>query len=1425
MDKWEVEDGVHDLWRRTIFKFYSRVIGDRDYSLFECMHFALQLPGVLSNFGQVHSASLANWAPLKRSADVRMASEGERVTHLSKLELFNRRALLLLPKHFPAAHLSGLSFFAFWRLFDVRSGRLVVRQWEAVVALTGTGWPSHAHRLHPRHQFYAQRVLYAYMPCEGFRGTDYIDAAVERHYQNDWGAALQHFVRDENNLWCPKWIRRNYETHNKEKCPVQPQEPVATSQPANSGDDAVTESDSCESETQCKRARLDTDTLREPWQAHSALGPNTHAESALAPEEPFPATVNSPAHPWSQHACFLQPDSLPPKWHALRQTVPDLTLPASAPAALRDASQRLFLQIVMNHMHSVFEAAAPAPLRLLLLGTAGTGKTFAVQTLLHHLHVVLRERHLPSSTVRVAAPTGSAAFNMRWGATTVHRLIHWFRPPHFSDLPAGSEALLRFQEAWKNTALLVLDEISMIGRQMMGRIECRLRQSGQGRDTTPDVLGGLSCVCVGDPAQCEAIFDQQIYDVNPRVPRADASHVDGTARLSNLGLEVFSSFTAVIVLRTPQRVNLLSPVGRDLTPPEQDYNSRAERFLDVLHRLRDLTWTPEDYYWLCKRKKSAVPLGERLRFKDAPVLMEFRRTTEGNPEHNCDFFNRMKLRRLAQETNTSVARFVAVHEGIPHSDGLRLDAAVFSGLPADLELAEGALVIIILNLAVEHGLMNGTHGIVTKIVYTGRKNPLCQDPRDALPDCVVVDCPQYVGPPFFAEPAFRTWIPLLPRTISADYDSSVTRTQFPLTLAWALTPWKAQGMTLQKVVVNLGAKASSPGVAFVALTRVRHPDDLLLEDAFPAMATIMRQRDHASFAARVKWEQRQTVLFARTLRMHMTDAKEFPECRVWTENQGRIADRILTLLRDQSLSDEQVLQQVAQCDDCAEEDIKTVWDRLHVWPHSAEIEHAKTLHSDSRSPPAAPLRAGAARDVASITDGRWRIARSDLKMWLSDGTLTFGSWEFFARLLRDKLPEHVVLYQPEALAAQSPHMLTKRLLRLPSAAPRLPCWRIYPWRPPKDSANWTIFFYLHRDRELTILTPNANEAGALSRLRDILLRAFATDASTTLLLDTPPNNDFEFFAHIHSYVASSSLASTDFQRLVVTHAKQFATVLLSVTEENTTANLRHLFVANAALRDARDSLLHIFKPPQLPSKTHAPPDVARACRLHQAPSQRSWSSSPPAPQASTLAEQSVATWRCPPNNLGFSGCGRTVLAKPNWYNDPTSGLVNAFGCQIGASCGLLALNHILRGLGVMDTPLTLHQYQAATDDAAHENFDLLPLLSCAGSLGVKTEPLPAARPEAAYLLHFPGHFVALVPTRLGCLLCDSLWPLPFILTVNEADALLRTCSAMQTATAHADFLNPDRAGGWMGVCFWTDRGVPLPKASARLLLKKPDMTS
>jgi hypothetical protein len=43
--KYELEDNMTDLWRRAIMKFYSRILGDRDYSLFEVVHFWHSIAG------------------------------------------------------------------------------------------------------------------------------------------------------------------------------------------------------------------------------------------------------------------------------------------------------------------------------------------------------------------------------------------------------------------------------------------------------------------------------------------------------------------------------------------------------------------------------------------------------------------------------------------------------------------------------------------------------------------------------------------------------------------------------------------------------------------------------------------------------------------------------------------------------------------------------------------------------------------------------------------------------------------------------------------------------------------------------------------------------------------------------------------------------------------------------------------------------------------------------------------------------------------------------------------------------------------------------------------------------------------------------------------------------------------------------------
>ena len=115
---------------------------------------------------------------------------------------------------------------------------------------------------------------------------------------------------------------------------------------------------------------------------------------------------------------------------------------------------------------------------------------------------------------------------------------------------------------------------------------------------------------------------------------------------------------------------------------------------------------------------SQLSLTARAAFQDAPVIMEFRKEREDeDPHSSCDSYNRRHLYLLAKQNDVPVARISAAHVGVDEAEGAGVPEELFSGLPAVVELCEGAPIIYTHNLWVSAGLMNGTRGVVRAMVY------------------------------------------------------------------------------------------------------------------------------------------------------------------------------------------------------------------------------------------------------------------------------------------------------------------------------------------------------------------------------------------------------------------------------------------------------------------------------------------------------------------------------------------------------------------------------------------------------------------------------------------------------------------------------------------------------------------------------------
>ncbi|XP_061399651.1 ATP-dependent DNA helicase PIF1 [Musca vetustissima] len=355
----------------------------------------------------------------------------------------------------------------------------------------------------------------------------------------------------------------------------------------------------------------------------------------------------------------------------------------------------------------------------------------------------------PDGTVATAS-TGVAACLI--GGVTLHA---------FAGIGGGDATLQRCYElasrpasaqAWRKCKRLIIDEISMVDGQYFDKIEAVARHIR--RNDRP--FGGIQLILCGDFLQ-----------LPPVIKREDNSSQTPPQRFC---------FQSSAWEKCIEFVYELKEVHRQSDP----------EFVSILNHLR-IGHINED---ITKRLKAT----SKQKVEGNGILA----TQLCSHTNDANSINESKLENLPTE------KVLFRAEDSDPTMTKQLDSQVQA--PSQLYLKIDAQVMLLKNINISQGLVNGARGVVVRFE---KGVPVVRFKNNTEYSC-----------------KHEKWI------IKTPNGGTVTRRQVPLKLAWAFSIHKSQGLTLDCVEMSL-SKVFEAGQAYVALSRAKSLDSVRILDFDP----------------------------------------------------------------------------------------------------------------------------------------------------------------------------------------------------------------------------------------------------------------------------------------------------------------------------------------------------------------------------------------------------------------------------------------------------------------------------------------------------------------------------------------------------------------------------------------------------------------
>lgn len=411
---------------------------------------------------------------------------------------------------------------------------------------------------------------------------------------------------------------------------------------------------------------------------------------------------------------------------------------------------------------------------LIVLGGAGTGKSTIVKRI---------SEEIEGKVIYKLAPTGTAA-NLIEGMT-----IHSYLGIKPSDEELSIEEVYKQNEKKlrvkydrvKWTDIIIIDEVSMLHIKLFERMN-KLLQLIKGSDK---LFGGIQIILFGDFYQ---------------LPPIDIQNED-----------------KIYIFETPIFYKLIEGVVILTKIHRQEYKEDIK----ILNLVREGSVTEEVIRRISGRVQELKP--------EETVIMIYSRN------HIVDSYNKKKLESICSK------KYKIKSEDSYKIDIIDIDminekemkkkveerrkvievSLNNSMISSEIEIKEGAQVILLRNIDISRGLVNGSVGKIKKIRYTDTEEGEVDIQLNSMMKIVV-------------EVEFNNGITESIETIKNEVIVNKVgrgyRYQLPLKLAYAISIHKSQGMTIDRVHSSLSEnEIFSYGQAYVLLSRIKSLDNLTLD--------------------------------------------------------------------------------------------------------------------------------------------------------------------------------------------------------------------------------------------------------------------------------------------------------------------------------------------------------------------------------------------------------------------------------------------------------------------------------------------------------------------------------------------------------------------------------------------------------------------